>query len=308
VETLNLYTIIKVYFNRGVKVMKRKITTLLAGFVMAATISSVFIGCSNKENNTKQGDKLTNNTITMATTTSTQDSGLLDYLLPKFKEETGVEVKTVAVGTGQALKLGESGDADVLLVHAKAQEEAFVKAGHGLERFDVMYNDFILIGPKNDPGKIKENAEGDISKALEYISKNQIIFVSRGDESGTHSAEKKLWTGINVTPSGEWYLSAGQGMGAVINIADEKTGYTISDRATYLSMKDKTNLGIIVEGDSKLRNQYGVIAVNPNKSDKINDQGAKIFIDWILSKKVQGTIEEFGKDKFGQSLFFPNAK
>lgn len=288
--------------------MKRKFLSVLTTLVMAATVSLNFTGCNNKETATKEGDKLTNNTITMATTTSTQDSGLLDYILPKFTAETGIDVKTVAVGTGQALKLGESGDADVLLVHAKAQEEEFVKAGHGLERFDVMYNDFILVGPKSDPGKIKESAGTDIAKALEDISKNQNKFVSRGDESGTHSAEKKLWKGVNITPSGDWYLSAGQGMGAVLQLADEKSAYTISDRATYLSMKDKTELGIIVEGDSKLRNQYGVIAVNPNKSSNINVEGAQSFIKWILSENVQKDIGEFGKDKFGQSLFFPNAK
>ncbi|MEG0772688.1 extracellular solute-binding protein [Clostridium sp.] len=288
--------------------MKRKFLSVITSLVMAASVSLTFTGCNNKEAATKEGDKLTNKTITMATTTSTQDSGLLDYILPKFTAETGIDVKTVAVGTGQALKLGESGDADVLLVHAKAQEEEFVKAGHGLERFDVMYNDFILVGPKSDPGKIKESAGTDIAKALEDISKNQNKFISRGDESGTHSAEKKLWKGVNITPSGDWYLSAGQGMGAVLQLADEKSAYTISDRATYLSMKDKTELEIIVEGDSKLRNQYGVIAVNPNKSSNTNVEGAQSFIKWILSENVQKDIGEFGKDKFGQSLFFPNAK
>ncbi len=246
--------------------------------------------------------------LIMATTTSTENSGLLSFLLPKFKEDTGITVKVVAVGTGQALKLGEDGEADVLLVHAKSAEEEFIKTGHGLERFDVMYNDFILIGPKEDPLQIKEKAGSDISAAFQLISDKEGKFVSRGDDSGTHKAELKLWKVINVEPAGKWYLSAGRGMGEVIQMSDEVQGYTLSDRATYLSMRDKVDLDVVVEGDSRLFNQYGVIAVNPNKNDKINIEGAQAFIDWILSEKGQNLITEFGKDMYGQSLFIPNAK
>jgi tungstate transport system substrate-binding protein len=244
--------------------------------------------------------------IILSTTTSTQDSGLLDYLLPEFTKDTGYEVKTVAVGTGQALKMGEDGEADVLLVHAKASEEAFIKAGHGLQRFDVMYNDFILIGPKDD-AVVKSNSNNEVLKALQYIKDNNIKFISRGDDSGTHKAELKLWKALNIVPAGDWYVSAGKGMGAVIQMADEMKAYTISDRATFLSIQDKIDLGIIVEQDPKLYNQYGVIAVNPNKNDKINSAGADAFVDWILSDKVQKLIGQFGVEEYGQPLFIPNA-
>lgn len=244
--------------------------------------------------------------IILSTTTSTQDSGLLDYLLPEFTKDTGYDVKVVAVGTGQALKMGEDGEADVLLVHAKASEEAFVKAGHGLKRYDVMYNDFILIGPKDDT-KVKDAAANDIQKALKYINDNKVKFISRGDDSGTDKAEKKLWKDMNVQPEGDWYISAGKGMGPVIQMANEMKAYTISDRATYLSMKDKTDLTIITEQDPKLFNQYGVIAVNPDKNEKINKEGAQAFVDWILSEKAQKLIGQYGVDKYGQQLFVPNA-
>jgi ABC-type tungstate transport system, permease component len=291
--------------------MKKHLIKALSLSLVVILALTIMAGCKNKGGVSQSGSNTNqpaNKTIILATTTSTQDSGLLDYLLPKFKTDTGIEVKVVAVGTGQALKLGENGDADVLLVHAKSDEEKFVQAGHGLERFDVMYNDFILIGPKNDPAKIKENAGSDISKAMDYINKNKVSFISRGDDSGTDKFEKNLWKGLNITPSGSWYVSAGKGMGPVIQMANEKLAYTISDRATYLSMKDKTDLSIIVEGDDKLKNQYGVIAVNPNKNSKINKDGAQAFIKWILSPDIQKFISQYGKDKYNQSLFIPNAK
>lgn len=252
--------------------------------------------------------------IILSTTTSTENSGLLSFLLPQFTEATGIDVKVVAVGTGQALKMGEDGDADVLLVHAKASEEEFVAAGHGLERFDVMYNDFVLIGPADDPLDLANAAKGDISKAFTLIdesvgtSDSKAIFISRGDDSGTHKKELALWKAIGVEPSGDWYISAGQGMGAVIQMADEMKGYTLTDRATYLSMKDDLDLTVLVEGDEQLFNQYGIIAVNPEKNDQINNEGAQRFIEWILSDKGQALISEFGQEEFGQSLFIPNAK
>jgi tungstate transport system substrate-binding protein len=244
--------------------------------------------------------------VILSTTTSTQDSGLLETLLPEFTKDTGYDIKVVAVGSGQALKMGEEGEADVLLVHAKASEEEFIKAGHGLQRFDVMYNDFVLIGPKGDT-VLKNNAQNEALKALQYIKDNKLKFVSRGDDSGTHKAELKLWKALTIEPAGDWYISAGKGMGAVIQMADEMKAYTISDRATFLSMQDNVDLEIIVEQDPKLYNQYGVIAVNPNKNDKINSAGAEAFVDWIRSEKVQKLIGQFGVEKYGQPLFIPNA-
>lgn len=286
--------------------MKKRRILLTIVFVLM--LSLVFTACSsNQQSNTdvKPVPEVKKELI-LATTTSTQDSGLLDYLLPVFEADTGIVAKVVAVGTGQAIKMGEDGEADVLLVHAKASEEEFVKAGHGIERFDVMYNDFVLIGPKDDMS-VKNASEQKALKALQYINDNKVKFISRGDDSGTHKAELKLWKELNVEPSGDWYISAGKGMGAVIQMADEMKAYTYTDRATYLSMKDKIDLEIIVQGDKYLFNQYGVIAVNPNKNDKINKEGAQAFVDWILSEKVQKLIGQYGVDKYGQALFTPNA-
>jgi len=281
---------------------------ILLTIVFVLMLSLVFTACSSKgQSNTdvKPAPEVKKDLI-LATTTSTQDSGLLDYLLPVFEADTGIVAKVVAVGTGQAIKMGEDGEADVLLVHAKASEEEFVKAGHGVERFDVMYNDFILIGPKDD-ASVKDASEQKILTALQYINDNKVKFISRGDDSGTHKAELKLWKQLNIEPSGDWYISAGKGMGAVIQMANEMKAYTYTDRATYLSMKDKIDLDIIVEGDKALFNQYGVIAVDPNKNDKINKEGAQAFVDWILSDKVQELIGQYGIDKYGEALFTPNA-
>ncbi len=247
-------------------------------------------------------------TITLATTTSTYDSGLLDYILPEFKKETGIEVKVLSKGTGEAIELGKRGDADVLLVHAKAKEEQFVKDGFGVKRFEVMYNDFIVVGPKEDTAKVKEKAYNDPNQALKLIAESKATFISRGDESGTHVKEKELWSDIKIQPEGSWYVSAGKSMGAVLQMAAEKKAYTLTDRATYLSMKDKLDLIIVCEKNDKLYNQYGVIKVNPEKH-KIKDKEAQEFVDWILSDKVQNElIKKFGKDKYGESLFIPNAK
>lgn len=285
---------------------KRFLLTLVSLLILVVFL----VGCTSNQPTPAPTEKtpvpVEKKEIILSTTTSTQDSGLLDYLLPEFTKDTGYDVKTVAVGSGQALKMGEDGEADVLLVHAKASEEEFIKAGHGLQRFDVMYNDFILIGPKDD-AIVKSNSQKEVLKALQYIKENKIKFVSRGDDSGTHKAELKLWKALNIEPAGDWYVSAGKGMGAVIQMADEMKAYTISDRATFLSMKDEIDLDIIVEQDPKLFNQYGVIAVNPNKNVKINSVGAEAFVDWILSDKVQKQIGQFGVEKYGQPLFTPNA-
>jgi tungstate transport system substrate-binding protein len=266
-----------------------------------------FAGCT--QNTSKETNKSkSNGSIILATTTSTENSGLLDYILPYFKKEAGIDVKVVAVGTGKALQMGRDGEVDVLLVHAKDSEEKFVAEGHGIKRYDVMYNDFVLIGPKDDPAQIEKNAKNDILKAFNLLNKDEYKFVSRGDDSGTHKKEKNFWQEIDIKPEGDWYISAGKGMGDVIQMADELLAYTMSDRATYLSMKDKIDLEILVEGDPRLFNQYGVIPVNPDKNENINSEGANAFAEWILSDKTQKLIGEFGKEKFGQALFIPNAK
>ena len=253
-----------------------------------------------------------NGTIILSTTTSTEDSGLLAFLLPKFTEETGIEVKTVAVGTGKALQMGRDGEADVLLVHAKDSELELVADGAGTERLDVMYNDFVLVGPKDDPAALKTNSPEDIKMALKTISDEKAEFVSRGDDSGTHKKELKIWEAAEVTPSGEWYVEAGSGMGDVLKMADEKQAYTITDRATYLSMKDDLDLIIVTEGDENLLNQYGVIPVNPevlgDKADQINNEGALTFMNWLVSEEGQALIKEFGVEEYGEPLFIPNAK
>lgn len=253
-----------------------------------------------------------NGTIILSTTTSTEDSGLLGFLLPKFTEETGIEVKTVAVGTGQALENGRNGEADVLLVHAKDAEMEFLEEGAGTERRDVMYNDFVLVGPKDDPIGVKENSPEDIKMALKSISEKEAEFVSRGDDSGTHKKELKIWEAAGITPSGAWYIEAGSGMGDVLKMADEKQAYTITDRATYLSMKDDLNFVIVTESDENLLNQYGIIPVNPevlgDDSDRINNEGAIKFMEWMTSEKGQALIKEFGVEEYGEPLFIPNAQ
>lgn len=242
----------------------------------------------------------------LATTTSTQDSGLLDFIIPKFEKETGIKVKVVAKGTGEALEMGKRGDADCLLVHAKSKEEQFIKDGYALKRYDVMYNDFVIVGPQNDSANIK-SADNDPLLSFKKIYEKKATFISRGDESGTHIKEKEIWKKLNINPSGDWYISAGAGMGAVLKMADEKGAYTLTDRATYLSMKDKISLIIVAEKNPILYNQYGIMMVNPKKH-KIKEKEVQNFIEWILSDKAQKLIGEYGRDKYGQSLFIPNAK
>lgn len=245
--------------------------------------------------------------IILATTTSTQDSGLLDYLLPDFEEKTGIQVDVVAVGTGQAITLGEDGNADVLLVHARAREDAFMEAGHGTRREDVMYNDFVILGPAEDPAGIKDMTSA--ADAFKQIADSGSTFISRGDESGTHTKELSVWKAAGIEkPAGDWYISAGQGMGEVLTMAAEQQAYTLSDRATYLARtKEGLSLDVLVEGDKVLFNPYGVIAVNPNKGPQIHEDLANQFIDWIISVPVQEKIQAFGVEEFGQSLFIPDS-
>ncbi len=245
--------------------------------------------------------------IVVASTTSTQDSGLFDHILPLFEAKTGIDVKVVAQGTGQALDTGRRGDADVVFVHAKAQEEKFIEEGFGVKRFDVMYNDFVLIGPKSDPAGV--SGTKDITAALAAIQAKQAAFVSRGDESGTHSAELRLWkeAGIDISATkGPWYKEIGQGMGAALNTAGAMNAYVLSDRATWLSFKNRGDLDIVVEGDKRLFNQYGVMLVNPEKHPSIKADLGQSFIDWLISPEGQEAIGEYKID--GKQLFFPNAE
>ncbi len=244
--------------------------------------------------------------LILATTTSTDDSGLLDYILPDFEAKTGIQVDVVAVGTGQALALGEAGDADVLLVHARAREDAFMEAGHGIRREDVMYNDFVIVGPAADPAGIR--GKNHVTRALEEIMNSKSPFVSRGDDSGTHTKERNLWAEAGLEPAGDWYISAGQGMGAVLSMADELQAYTLSDRATYLARTlAGTTLEIMVEGDPVLFNPYGVMAVNPDKGEHIQNDLANQFIDWLISVETQELIGQFGIEEFGSPLFTPDS-
>jgi tungstate transport system substrate-binding protein len=248
-----------------------------------------------------------NPNLILATTTSTQDSGLLDVLIPLFETETGYTVQTVAVGSGQAMKMGEEGNADVLLVHAPASEEAFMQAGFGKDRALVMHNDFILVGPAEDPAGIKDLAVVD---ALKAITAKNATFISRGDDSGTHKAELALWKKAEFDPraaSPAWYLETGQGMGASLTVASEKGAYILTDRATYLASKDNLQLDILVEGDKALLNVYHVITVNPDKWPRVNYEGAVAFSEFITDAATQETIGEFGRDKFGEPLFYPDA-
>ncbi|TAL16186.1 tungsten ABC transporter substrate-binding protein [bacterium] len=244
--------------------------------------------------------------LILATTTSTQDSGLLDLLLPAFEKDTGYFVKTIAVGSGQAMAMGEKGEADVLLVHSPAAEKKFMEGEFGVDRKLVMHNDFVLVGPPSDPAKVsgaKLTAE-----ALKKISESGSLFLSRSDKSGTHSKELALWKVAGIAPDGQkWYQQTGLGMGQTLSVASEKEGYTLADRGTFLSMKKNLSLAVLVEGESNLLNVYHVISVNPAKWPKVNAEGAKAFNDFMVSGGAQEMIKTFGAEKYGQPLFTPDA-
>jgi tungstate transport system substrate-binding protein len=249
---------------------------------------------------------LAQNFITVASTTSTEQSGLFKHMLPAFQKKTGIEVRVVALGTGQALDLARRGDADVVFVHAKAAEEKFIAEGHGVKRQPVMYNDFVLIGPKSDPAKVAGGK--DITAALKKIKSESATFVSRGDRSGTHMAELALWkqSGIDIAAGkGPWYRDTGQGMGPALNSASSMNGYILSDRATWLAFKNRGDLTIVVEGDKRLFNQYGVILVNPEKHRHVKKEQGQAFIDWVVSPEGQKNITDYKIG--GEQLFFPNA-
>jgi tungstate transport system substrate-binding protein len=240
--------------------------------------------------------------ITLATTTSTQDSGLLDALLPVFERETGIHVKVVAVGSGQALELGRRGDADVLLTHSPVAEEQFLADGDGEQRWPVMYNDFVLVGPANDPAKVAESS--DIVAAFQAIATSQASFVSRGDESGTHVKERAIWKKAQIDPQGEWYISAGSGMAAVLRMTNEKRAYTLTDRGTFLALQKGLDLKILVENDPFLHNQYSVMLLNPQKHPQLHHDAARRFADFLRSQSGRDIIRNFGVKKYGQPLFF----
>ena len=243
--------------------------------------------------------------IILATTTSTQDSGLLDVLIPMFEEQTGYRVKTIAVGTGQALAMGEKGEADVLLTHAPASEKPLVESGAVTNYQLVMHNDFILVGPSSDPAKVKDLKS--VADAFKAISESSSIFVSRGDDSGTDKKEKGIWKDINIPNEGSWYQETGQGMGQTLNIASQKEGYTLTDRATFLAQKDNLQLEIAVQGEKSLLNIYHVMQVNEEKFPKVNADGAKAFVEFMIDSKTQDIIGEFGMDEYGEPLFFKDA-
>jgi tungstate transport system substrate-binding protein len=273
---------------------------LILAFVLIMGLAQ---GCGQQpapQQQAAQGNK----DVILATTTSTQDSGLLDVLIPKFEEKTGYKIKPIAVGTGQALAMGEKGEADVLLVHAPKDEKKLVDSGAGINYNLVMHNDFIIVGPAGDPAGVKGLKSVD---AFKKIADKRSTFISRGDESGTHKMEKSLWEAAGVKPEGSWYQQSGSGMGQTLNIANDKQGYVLTDRATFLAQKNNLKLEILVEGDKSLLNIYHVMQVNPEKFSKVNKDGAKAFVDFMISPDTQKLIGDFGKDKFGQSLFFPDA-
>ena len=286
--------------------MKKKILSVLLIFVLCFAMGFAMAECGgdDSDNGARPAE---GTTLMMATTTSTADTGLLDYLKPIFLEDTGIDLQWTAVGTGEALAMGQNGDVDIVLVHAKASEEEFVASGAGVERFPVMYNDFVVVGPEEE-GKYGD----DIAACFGAIQEGKLTFVSRGDDSGTDKKEKKIWAVLEIDPTNNPnYIESGQGMGATITMADEEEAYTLTDRGTWLKFKNDADLdielNIVCEGAKDLLNQYGVIAVNPEMFEGLNNEAANVFIEWICSEKVQELIGQFGVEEYGQALFTPDA-
>ncbi|MBR3841611.1 MAG: substrate-binding domain-containing protein [Erysipelotrichales bacterium] len=283
---------------------------LFKALAVSLAILMVLGGCSSNQGGENNNTPVVEDkgVLLMATTTSTADTGLLDYLAPIFKQDTGYTLEWSAVGTGEAINMGKNGDVSVILVHAKASEEEFVNEGYGVERFEVMYNDYIVIGPKESVAY-----SNDIEATFKAVVDNELKWVNRGDNSGTDKKERQIWKALGIDPAtNPNYVESGQGMGATINMADEQMALCLTDRGTYLKVKNDATLGIeleiICEKDDNLLNQYGVIAVSPDKYPDTDIEGANAFIEWICSEKIQALIGEFGVDKYGQPLFFPNAK
>ena len=277
-----------------------------AAEVEAAAPTEEETAAETGEAESEEQEKSAQGVLMMATTTSTDNTGLLDYLQPLLLEETGIDLQWTAVGTGDAIQKGMDGEVDIVLVHSKAKEEEFVASGFGVERFQVMYNDFIIIGPKDGPVAVTD----DIESVFKQVKDEELTFVSRGDNSGTHNKETGIWDKLGITDyeSNPNYVSAGAGMGDTINMTDEKGGYCLTDRGTWLAKKaDYPDMDIICEGDANLLNQYGVIAVNPEKYPDLNNKAANTFIEWICSPEVQELIGKFGGEEYGEPLFFPNA-
>ncbi|HDQ13784.1 MAG TPA: tungsten ABC transporter substrate-binding protein [Sediminispirochaeta sp.] len=272
---------------------------ILVAFLLVVTLFSLYAGGSQEPSEAEKNIR-----VKLATTTSTDNSGLLEHLLPVFTEETGYQVNVIAVGTGAALELGEKGDVDVVLVHARELENQFVADGYGVNRRDVMYNDFVILGPSADPAGAGSASNG--AEAIEKIGEAGIDFVSRGDKSGTHVKELNLWEEAGIKPSGNWYKEAGQGMGAVITMTNDLLGYTLADRGTFLSMRGEIDIEVVHEGDPSLFNPYGIIAVNPEVHSHVNYDGAMALVDWMVSEQGQELIAEFTKG--GDQLFYPNAE
>ena len=282
--------------------MKRRLRIL--GLLTVFSALLCMLGAGDADAARKAPAKQQN--LILATTTSTQDTGLLDVLIPIFEKKTGYFVKTIAVGSGQAMTMGAKGEADVLLVHSQAAEKKFMAAGNGVNRRLVMHNDFIVVGPHADPAALK--GTGKATEGFKKIAAKQALFVSRGDNSGTHAKEKEIWKAGGIQPEGQkWYQQTGLGMGQTLNVAAEKRGYTLTDRGTYLALQKNLDLAILLEGDAVLLNIYHVIEVNHAKWPKVNAPGAKAFADFMVSKEVQKIIKTFGVAKFGSPLFFPDA-
>jgi tungstate transport system substrate-binding protein len=273
--------------------MKRALATL--------TVLLSLTACGGTDEAAAPSDE---KSMILATTTSTQDSGLLDDLLPAFTDDTGWQIKPLAVGSGQAIELGRRGEADVLLVHSQKAEEEFVAEGAAGKRTLVMHNDFVLVGPPADPAGIRDVPA---ASAMKKIADSGAGFVSRGDDSGTHAREKQLWEQNAIVPSGQWYRSTGQGMGATLRVASESAAYTLTDRATYLSQQDTLDLEVLNEGDKALLNIYHVIEMTTRAGDRVQPDAAKAFADWLTGERAQKMIGEFGKEEFGQPLFVPDA-
>ena len=270
--------------------LKKIATISVVTFLMA----SILTACAPKQ------------PLILATTTSTVDSGLLEVLIPMFEQQSGITVQTVSVGTGKALAMGERGEADVLLVHSPAAEQVLVDSGAAINRQYVMHNDFVIVGPKTDPAGIRDGK--DVALALRQVQDAQALFVSRGDDSGTHKKEKEIWAALAVTPSGNWYIESGTGMDQTLRIADERQAYVLTDRGTFLAHKANLTLEILVAGDPLLKNLYHVMQVNPARFPRINARGAERFVRFMLSDAAQSEIAKFGIDKHGEPLFFPKEK